>query len=150
MEARDTFANRLRLALENRDMLMADLARFMDIDRSAVTHYVTGRYEPGKKKLTQMAEILNVTEVWLMGYGEREDINHAYGSEPPKTTNIEAMVETVRLGLQDSSNGRLMLDGMPALPETIEMLRTVLLLDVEFAKRRNAEMHKKKNGQGGK
>ena len=33
-----------------------------------LSQYVTGKVEPSQKKLTVLAEALNVNEVWLMGY----------------------------------------------------------------------------------
>ena len=33
-----------------------------------LSQYVTGKVEPGQKKLSVLAEALNTNEVWLMGY----------------------------------------------------------------------------------
>ena len=37
-----------------------------------LSQYVTGKVEPRPKKLCVLAEALEVSEVWLMGYGVKE------------------------------------------------------------------------------
>lgn len=64
----DTFASRLRIALKEKDLKPIDLANKTGIDKSSISHYLSGNYEPKNYKLLKIAEILDVNETWLLGY----------------------------------------------------------------------------------
>lgn len=40
----------------------------VQITKSDLSQWISGKYEPGQWKLTILAEALNTNEVWLMGY----------------------------------------------------------------------------------
>ena len=40
----------------------------IDISKSLLSHYVSGKNEPGQKRLFILSKALNVSPVWLMGY----------------------------------------------------------------------------------
>jgi len=65
-----TFAERLNEALILRNMKPSDLVlKSKDqLEKSSVSHYLSGKYNAKQDKLTVIAEILNVNESWLMGY----------------------------------------------------------------------------------
>lgn len=63
-----TFANRLRYALAYRDMRQADLALKAGIDKSYISNYLSGKYEPKHEKHAAIAAALDVSEIWLAGY----------------------------------------------------------------------------------
>ena len=72
----ETCAQRIRRALEIRNMKQADLCELAKVPKSSLSLYLSGAYEPRQDRLTQMAMVLNVTETWLMGYDvpmEREN-----------------------------------------------------------------------------
>lgn len=49
----------------------------IDLGKSALSQYVSGKVDPGSEKLTILGLALNVNEVWLMGYDvspERENM----------------------------------------------------------------------------
>lgn len=76
MEPKDTFANRLRIALQIRGMTQQELAEKSGLGKSRISHYVCGRYEAKQDGLYRIAKALNVSEAWLMGYDcemEREE-----------------------------------------------------------------------------
>lgn len=76
MAPKDTFANRLSLALKIRDMTQQELAEKSGLGKSRISHYVCGRYEAKQDGLYQIAKALDVSEAWLMGYDcpmEREE-----------------------------------------------------------------------------
>ena len=63
-----TIAERLREALNNAGMKQAELSRKTGIDPGAVSSYLSGKYEPKQKAIFKMAQALNVSESWLLGY----------------------------------------------------------------------------------
>ena len=65
------FAERLRAALQLRDMKPSVLSYKTGISESALSHYLKGHYEPKAKKLMLLAEALHVSESWLSGYAEK-------------------------------------------------------------------------------
>lgn len=63
----DTIANRIKFAMEQRNMKQSDLVRITGIGKSSISTYLTGAYEPKQKNIYKLAKALNVNEAWLMG-----------------------------------------------------------------------------------
>lgn len=63
-----SIANRLREAMYIRDKKQIDLVRETGINRSAISRYLSGEYEPKNKPIYELARALDVSEQWLMGY----------------------------------------------------------------------------------
>lgn len=61
-------AERLRQALRESGKKQADLVRETGLDRGAISSYLSGKYEPKQKALYKLAQALNVSEAWLLGY----------------------------------------------------------------------------------
>ena len=75
---KDSFKNRLRIALNNNNMKPIDLVNKTNLSKSLVSGYLNGKYLARQDKLSILAEALNVTEAWLMGYDvsmQREENN---------------------------------------------------------------------------
>ena len=64
----DTFSNRLQKALDMNSMKPSTLAEKTKIDKSLISNYLSGNYKAKQDKLSLLAEALNVSETWLMGY----------------------------------------------------------------------------------
>lgn len=64
----DTFANRLKKALDYNNMKPVDLARKTNINKSLISSYLNGICKAKQDKLDLIAETLGVSEAWLMGY----------------------------------------------------------------------------------
>lgn len=64
----DTFANRLKKALEYNNMKPVDLANKTGINKSLISNYLSGNFKAKQDKVNIIAETLNVSEGWLMGY----------------------------------------------------------------------------------
>lgn len=64
----DTFANRLRKALNNANLTQSQLAEKTKIDKSLISNYLSGNYNAKQDKLSLISNVLGVTETWLMGY----------------------------------------------------------------------------------
>lgn len=61
------FKDRLKLALEVKNMSAAELSRLSGIDEGTLSNYKKGKYEPKQRKLETIANSLNVSIAWLMG-----------------------------------------------------------------------------------
>lgn len=88
----DTFQNRLKYAMNMRNMKQVDLVEKSGLDKTLINKYLAGISKARQKKLTILADTLDVNEVWLMGYDvsiEREldstnikDSNSAFKNVP--------------------------------------------------------------------
>ena len=63
-----SIADRLRTALEVRDMKQVELSSKTGLPPSAISRYLSGEYEPKNKPIYELAKALDVSEQWLMGY----------------------------------------------------------------------------------
>ena len=63
-----TTAERLKQALSEAGMQPADLAKATEMNKSSVSRYLSGQYEPKQEAINKMAIALNVSEMWLWGY----------------------------------------------------------------------------------
>lgn len=70
---KESFSNRLKKALEIRNMKQADLVRKSGIGKSTISQYVSGKFEPKQKGIYKIAKALNVSEAWLMGHDVKID-----------------------------------------------------------------------------
>lgn len=67
---------RIKMALDIRNMKQCDLCKLANIPKSSLSLYLQKAYEPKQDRVFAMARVLNVSEAWLMGYDvpiERED-----------------------------------------------------------------------------
>lgn len=62
------FSERLQAGLDTRDMKAAELARISGIDKSSISRYLHGAYRGNQDAVYKIAQALNVSEAWLMGY----------------------------------------------------------------------------------
>lgn len=68
MKTIDTFQNRLQKALTIRNMKSVELHEKTEISESLLSKYLSGNAIARQKKLSALADVLDVNEVWLMGY----------------------------------------------------------------------------------
>lgn len=62
------FTDRFNEAMKIRKMKQADIVRITGINRSSMSQYANGQFEPKQDKLDLIAMALNVNPVWLMGH----------------------------------------------------------------------------------
>lgn len=95
--------DRIAEALRARDMLPIDLARRSGIDKGSISKYLKGDVLPKQSRIAAMANVLNVSPAWLMGYNvpmERDEIDlHKLND-----TNL-ARLKAYYDALIDSQNG---------------------------------------------
>lgn len=96
-----TFAQRLRAGLDARQMTQAELSSRSKISKSSISHYLKGDWEGKQDAVYSIAQVLNVSEAWLMGYDVPMDTEHATPSQPAQKATIppgfEPMPEMVNL-----------------------------------------------------
>ena len=72
-----TTAERLKQIMQERNMKQVDILELvlpvckkygLKMNKSDISQYVSGKVEPNQRKLVALAEALNVSETWLMGY----------------------------------------------------------------------------------
>lgn len=68
----DTFANRFERAMYESGYKKADIARKIGKNSSLITKYCNG-VVPRDDVIEQLAKILNVNEMWLLGYDVEKD-----------------------------------------------------------------------------
>lgn len=68
MQIVDTFQNRLKKSMDIRNFKQVDLAKKTGLDKTLINKYLAGLMKAKQDKLTILADVLNVNEVWLMGY----------------------------------------------------------------------------------
>lgn len=64
------FNDRLKLALQLRQMTQNDLCGLTGVPKSAMSQYASGAFEPKRDRAGIIAKALNVSEAWLMGYSD--------------------------------------------------------------------------------
>ena len=67
------FQKRLIEKMNEKGIRQADLMKMTGIDRSLISSYVTGRYEPKDDKLQALAQALQCDAMWLAGYDGVEE-----------------------------------------------------------------------------
>lgn len=83
------FANRLRFILEEKNMRQIDLCQKTGIGKSAMSQYLRGSFEPKQQNLHALAEVLGVSEAWLMGYDvprNKKIVTRDDGGRKPRST----------------------------------------------------------------
>lgn len=87
-----TTAARLREAMEAANKKPVDLVRETGLDKSAVSRYLSGKYEPKSTAISKLAICLGVSEMWLWGY----DVPRDRAPEQKKNDAIAGAVVKMR------------------------------------------------------
>ncbi len=61
------FATRLKQAMDLRGIKASELSEKAKIPKSAISQYLSGLYEAKQKSIFKLANVLDVSEGWLMG-----------------------------------------------------------------------------------
>lgn len=100
----DTFANRLKKALNYNNMRPIDLVNKTGISKTQISNYLSGNYKAKQDKLYIIAKTLNVSEAWLMGYDVDMDREWFEEKEPTELNidnarYIETTTKTIKIPL---------------------------------------------------
>lgn len=85
-------AERLREALSDAGKTQADLMRETGLQRSAISRYLAGSYEPKAQAVGAMARVLCVSEMWLFGY----DVPKSRTVEQKKNDDLVGVIAKLR------------------------------------------------------
>lgn len=64
------FIKRLNSILQKRNLSQADLSKMTGIRSSSISDWLNGKYEPKQDKISIIADALNISPVWLIGYDD--------------------------------------------------------------------------------
>ena len=64
----NNFQSRLKIAIENKGISQAELARRSGISRASITDYLKGKYKAKPGAIYSLAQALDVDAFWLLGY----------------------------------------------------------------------------------
>ena len=112
----ETFAKRISHALSLKGMKQSELCARAKVPKSSLSLYLSGAYEPRQDRIYDMATILDVDPVWLMGYDvpmEREEKNIST-NELQLTDGEKMLLELFRKIPEEHQ------------PQALEMLRVAL------------------------
>ena len=67
-EKKEACSKRISKALSFRNMKQTDLCNITGIPKSAISQYISGAFEPKQDRIFLIANALDVSEAWLMGF----------------------------------------------------------------------------------
>lgn len=76
------FINRLKSVMAEHKISQTELAKRTGISQSSISDWLNNRYEPKQDKVYLLANALNVSPAWLLGYDE------------PNTHQVQSMFTT--------------------------------------------------------
>lgn len=91
-EKTETCGKRIEKALLIRKMKQAELCKLANVPKSSLSLYLRGAYEPKQDKIYKMAMVLNVSEIWLMGYDVSMERENIITPTPISLTNSEKIM----------------------------------------------------------
>ena len=104
------FAERLRMALNFRNMKAAELSELTGINKSTISQYLSNEYVAKRDRIELFAKILNVNEAWLIGYDVPIETNNQDDLEEYELSHDELKeYENIKM-----TTSTLMFNGRPA------------------------------------
>lgn len=61
-------ARRLRDAMAEKNIIAQDLAERAGVSKASISQYINGSHKPSNVSAGKMAEVLDVSPLWLMGF----------------------------------------------------------------------------------
>lgn len=74
---------RIKAVMDEKNIKAAELSRRTGIDRSSISHYLSGDYKPKIDKIEKIAEALDVTVSYLVGFS-----NDPHPTDDPELNKI--------------------------------------------------------------
>lgn len=91
---KEKFIERLNSILQKRNLSQADLSKMTGIRSSSISDWLNGKYEPKQDKISIIAEALNVSPVWLIGYDDISSNQSEGYYVDPETAEYAEMLRT--------------------------------------------------------
>ena len=107
-------SKRISRALSIRNMKQSELCSLTGIPKSAMSQYISGAFEPKQDRIFLIAQALDVSEAWLMGFDvpmKRENLS----PDKQELTEGEQMVLELFRKIPEERQ-----------PEALELLRVAL------------------------
>lgn len=79
---KDSTSDRIKKAMDLRNLRQVDLIERTQLGRSAISQYVSGKVTPKQDKVYLLAKALNVSPAWLMGYDVPMEANSINSTKP--------------------------------------------------------------------
>lgn len=73
---KSSIADRINEALKLRGMKQSDLVNRIKFEKSSISTYLSGSYEPKQNNIRKIALALSLNEDWLLGYDVPMDITY--------------------------------------------------------------------------
>lgn len=96
----EPFSVRLKIAMKKMNLSAIELSRKTNINRSIISQWLKGQYKAKQDKLSILSDVLNVSEVWLMGYDvpmkksvPKNNISAEYGLLTNDTISVQGLNE---------------------------------------------------------
>ena len=84
--------NRIREALQIRNMKQVELSEKTGIAKGTINNWLNQRYQPKQKSLLSLAKALDVSEMWLAGY----DVPMERPIEQKKSDELAQLIHSIR------------------------------------------------------
>lgn len=84
--------DRLREAMEIRGLRSVDIIDKTGIPKVTISYYLSGKTTPRSDKLYQIAQVLDVSEAWLLGY----DVPMARTDDQKKNDQLAKLIVRLR------------------------------------------------------
>ena len=84
--------NRIREALQIRNMKQVELSEKTGIPKGTINNWLNQRYQPKQKSLLSLAKALDVSEMWLAGY----DVPMERPVEQKKSDELAQLIHSMR------------------------------------------------------
>lgn len=111
--------DRLKKALEYKNLKPTDICKKTGIPKSAMSYYLSGRSEPKANRLYVIAKTLDVSEAWLLGYDVPIDrVENQQGKD-----NLAELSERIT---KDREFRRLIVQISHLSPQQVESLKNLL------------------------
>lgn len=127
------FKDRLKEAMQKKDMSAAELSRAAHVNEGAISQYLKGAYKANQKTLEKLAAALNVSIPWLMGsetISERIPTRKIYllghsnkiqlNQDRINAAIQKAFAEVAKAGIEDTPDDKLIAEILDAVSELNE------------------------------
>ena len=100
----NTFAERLKYAMEQADLKQSALSEQAGISKAAISQYLSGKNTPNQERIKALADVTGVTFDYLMGYEAPPAKEHKVSVKKITTADAARCLgkskQFVRIGLQ--------------------------------------------------
>lgn len=121
---KEQFIERLNSILQKRNLSQADLSKMTGIRSSSISDWLKGKYEPKQDKIAIIADALNVSPVWLIGYDDdNSNQTEGYYLDTETAEYAEMLRTRPEMRLLFSASRGISKEDMEKAVEYIELLK---------------------------